>query len=858
MKLISIHIEDFGCLHNFDLKLEEGLTVIREDNGFGKSTLAEFIRAMFYGFPRAAKSLDKNKRKKYLPWNGGKCGGYLIFALGEECYRLERTFGTTPKADFFRLIDLRTNRTSDRFSEDIGLELFGLDGDSFERSTYFPQLHDQGKLSTDSIRAKLGDLVEDANDVGNFEKAVTALRNKRSGYVPYRGRGGSVAQAVEQISCLQEEATRLEAGKAELDAAYLEADRLTEQLKRDNLELEKIREEITRNSQAVAANTVHQQYENLLTAYRQVCSGLDQRFADCALSEAVFAEAEQMCEAYQTARLAIGSLPQEEAARLWQLESFFARELPDEAMLEDLTRCHRQIQQMTMMEENKKGSEEEQKQLQELSAFFGGDCPGDVGAYEEKMARVTAIWQESDGYRERLKNALKLQKRSFVAYAGMVLALLMAVVGGVCLIGQNLAAMGVALLGVGILLLAVCLIPVLRWLGSVKPGTLRRLIRECDETKEQLYHEVEAFVRRYVPVGDLAAGLEQIREKQMHLQNLEEKNTVFARECQEIAVHRRNAEKMLADRMTLWYEAGVDFERALLDLRIKRNSLLELRAKGTRVLENSRKQKLQADALEKQLDAFLGIYYETVDPGAYRNLLNRLRREWDEDNRSRNRVVELKNQLDAFRAQYGSMLERPVAVVDMELLKDRERKLVGAVDSRNAARQEMQQRIRRIQAAMEEIPRIQGEITCWQEKKQKAQQNARILDCTMEFLQQARDSLAGNYLVPIQRSFGALMERMTGEGREKILVTGDLEVFLERRGQARELASFSAGQADLVMLCMRMALVDALFRGEKPFVVLDDPFVNLDDTRTEQAMALLRELAEDRQILYLTCNSSRT
>ena len=96
MKLISLYIENFGGLSHYGLVLEDGLTVIREDNGFGKSTLAEFIRAMFYGFPRKGKTLDKSRRQKYAPWNGGKCGGNLIFEVDGCQYRVERTFGATP------------------------------------------------------------------------------------------------------------------------------------------------------------------------------------------------------------------------------------------------------------------------------------------------------------------------------------------------------------------------------------------------------------------------------------------------------------------------------------------------------------------------------------------------------------------------------------------------------------------------------------------------------------------------------------------------------------------------------------------------------------------------------------------
>ena len=64
MKFLSCHIDAFGCLRDFDLTFEEGITRIYAQNGFGKTTLGEFIRAMLYGFPRAARDPEKNGRKK--------------------------------------------------------------------------------------------------------------------------------------------------------------------------------------------------------------------------------------------------------------------------------------------------------------------------------------------------------------------------------------------------------------------------------------------------------------------------------------------------------------------------------------------------------------------------------------------------------------------------------------------------------------------------------------------------------------------------------------------------------------------------------------------------------------------------
>ena len=51
MKLISYHIENYGKIQNQDGQFGEGVTEFCEKNGYGKTTLASFIRAMFYGLP---------------------------------------------------------------------------------------------------------------------------------------------------------------------------------------------------------------------------------------------------------------------------------------------------------------------------------------------------------------------------------------------------------------------------------------------------------------------------------------------------------------------------------------------------------------------------------------------------------------------------------------------------------------------------------------------------------------------------------------------------------------------------------------------------------------------------------------
>ena len=62
---------------------------------------------------------------------------------------------------------------------------------------------------------------------------------------------------------------------------------------------------------------------------------------------------------------------------------------------------------------------------------------------------------------------------------------------------------------------------------------------------------------------------------------------------------------------------------------------------------------------------------------------------------------------------------------------------------------------------------------------------------------------------------------------------------------------------DSYALAMRFSLIDALYEKEAPFIILDDPFLALDDSKVERAKQMLKSIAKHRQILYFTCAKSR-
>lgn len=88
MIIRAIHIENFGCFHDFTLELVPGLNFIRGGNEFGKSTLLEFVRRVLWGFPDGRKQ-QLNRYPAFV--NQGEYGGWLDAELADgRRVRLER------------------------------------------------------------------------------------------------------------------------------------------------------------------------------------------------------------------------------------------------------------------------------------------------------------------------------------------------------------------------------------------------------------------------------------------------------------------------------------------------------------------------------------------------------------------------------------------------------------------------------------------------------------------------------------------------------------------------------------------------------------------------------------------------
>ena len=139
MKLVKCYVSSFGKLKDFTYEFHDGVNTIKQDNGWGKSTLANFIKVMFYGISGNKRSVSENDRIKYRPWNTTeKFGGAVWFVWGDKEYKIERYFGLKESDDSVALFDVATGKAYTN-TDNLGKRIFEIDEDGFLSTTYFSQ-----------------------------------------------------------------------------------------------------------------------------------------------------------------------------------------------------------------------------------------------------------------------------------------------------------------------------------------------------------------------------------------------------------------------------------------------------------------------------------------------------------------------------------------------------------------------------------------------------------------------------------------------------------------------------------------------------------------------------------------------
>ncbi len=136
--------------------------------------------------------------------------------------------------------------------------------------------------------------------------------------------------------------------------------------------------------------------------------------------------------------------------------------------------------------------------------------------------------------------------------------------------------------------------------------------------------------------------------------------------------------------------------------------------------------------------------------------------------------------------------------------------------------------------------------------------NAATIQTAEKLLGEAKEALSTRYMAGMQRSFLEALSYFPPQIMPEAVLSTSFDVLTREGGETHPEESLSRGLRDAVQFCVRLALAKELFaEGEQPFLLLDDPFVNLDDDRMEAVKEMLERLGADYQVLHLVCSTAR-
>lgn len=734
MRILSCHIAGFGKFRSQAFDFSKPVVAFKEENGWGKTTLADFIECMLFGMDNGrSRSVAENMRVKYEPFSGGAYGGALLLEHGGKRYRVERSFGKTPSGDTARVYDQNNMLCYDfgERCERLGETLLKVGRESFRKSAYIAQgeggdfgLPEDMKGRLIALLSVSGGANGAQNALDSLEAADRALRAKRK---PAKGKLDEIDErlawlAREQDVCLQ--------AKTRAESLRAEADKLAARLQTVKTRGEDLTEKMERASR-------QNEYAARAQTYREVRVRAEQAQAEKARLEAFFN----------------GVAPQ-----TVNIDGVQAAATEFYAVREELEKTREKLAELEAKRAERAGLEArlaaEKKSLEAHGLLLG-----------EAQAQAR---------KKHEKAPVKRSKKRTVAF---VLAFAAFLFGATQI--ASTPVLGYPFFILGAVVLVWSLASALKGVGGSKRG--RGVEKSALAGYEAAQAAVEALEKQRASYpADLDEACETLRAEA------------------EAKRERMTALKVGIERFLGNFPFGEIYDYRTAVERLKEN--IALHAEYTRL---SREGQDDLAKLKPQENAFGEI----------------------ED------IAALKLRFAEWQAERES-LERELTRLLSALEAEEKRAAEGDTYAAEEA------------ALQEEKTRLEKRLTAIRGAKQ--------------LLIKARENTAARYLEPVERRCKEYLTFMGfAVGGEKLRFAADGLPVFDENGSMRAVDYYSVGLRELIGLCVRLALFEAVFRADAPPLVLDDPFVNLDDDKTARAKKLVLELAKRYQIVYFTCKSER-
>lgn len=872
MKLISCHIENFGKLHDYSIDFSDGTNIVCEENGWGKSTFAAFVRAMFYGLEGDRKrGIEENERKRYRPWQGGVFGGQLIFEIQGKAYQISRIFNDKEVNDEFELRDARTNLPSKDYTRKIGEEIFKINRESFMRTIFIGQ----GKCettATDDINAKIGNLADNSNDLNNFDAANTKLTEIMNALTPSRATG-SLSKRKDEIAKYERIVQSGQSISASIDTYQEYLQKEEESYDALKVQMQEAGREQTRISKLQSVIVEKSEWERLkkdaaekkkeTDACRQKLPGDVPELDEIKKKIVVCGDMDKARE-----RVSLNRMTDSETEDFASLQAVFANGIPKDEDIDSKIKDTAKLREIGQEISSNQMTQNEKSRFEELEQSFRDDS--------ESVAAVVSKWNERNNKKAALPSnqaALAALRASFRAQKQqakkisplLIIGIIIALLGVIVtlsvspIVGIVIAVVGVVLLVVGVLVNKQGAETAQSEI-SPEMDNLQRTIDEDSAFISQVDAYVEHYFKKHGRVFEeyaVSAVLQEITTEFVEYNSLKQK---FERQADstktiEFETLKQSISVFLNEYGILPSEAR--FADDLYALKNKVSRFLQLRERRG----NLEKAESEYKAYYDEIIRFLEQYGYKPEQDIYTQLSD-IRDVTDD-------------YLDAAKVQQKAISdlqqfesENDVTVLSAAELDEELPSLEAINEKILQLTEDMEKAKNTIVGYNKTLEDLQESYDEWEESRIKleelkdlqAVEQKKYNDVRMAKtkLALAKEAMTAKYADPILQAFSRYYEMISGGTADAFHVDANTTVTVDELGKQRDVNTMSPGYKDLIGICLRIALVDAMYQAESPILIMDDPFTNLDDAKVQAGKGFLEAVADKYQVIYFTCSRARS
>ena len=786
MRLVSCHIDNFGKLSSYDKQFSQGINCILNENGSGKSTLAAFIRVMLYGLSGEKKRKDTEKERVfYKPWQGGTFGGTLTFEKDGVNYCIYRTFGSKESEDSFKIINESTGLEDKSFGTAPGIALFGIDGDSFERTAFVSQ-QDCATDVTDDISARIGGVSEHDDDMKGYEAAEDRLKKECDRLNPERSTG-LIYKLKNELSTLKDSFRNIDSQKNLCEDLTEKRDWAAKKLNNDKERQANIASRLEALRHYLDLKEQKDNYENLKAARDKADEEL--RNAKSAFE---------------------GNIPDVATAKQWVETASLLRDDEKEIAQYELT-----PEEVERFENEKKRFKKQIPSSKEIDDLL------------QQFSKISDLKDELPDRRDRaelMKNsALEAQRQKYKPFILFLILGIIVILAGIAgAIFVNVFITAVCVIGIALIVVG-CVLKKkhdseTRTSGEGSAREYNELMSKIAED-EEFVEGIEMDAQDLLGnvgiqfVGKSATGdLINLRNEVKEYENLGDKIKKH-----DDMIKEKNYEKRLEQIKEYARDCGLAGTKAAIPESNAAEICVPVSEIATRTEQIASRETESVDASKR-----VKVFEADHDVSKYEGLVCP-----EEEVIS---VDDLKEALDKCEKQVAS---------ETDALESYERELKGAEEKLG----EMENAAREYDEKSEQLESMSERFD--------------IVSKTRTYLSAARDNFNIRYIKDIQTAFDKYYAMLSDGDTKAYTIDANLNVTYVEQGQPRDPKTLSEGFKDLVGLCRRVAMADSMYSGEKPFLILDDPFVNLDDSKLSGASKFINDIASEYQIIYFTCQNSR-